>query len=102
MKTEKIVLNKDLVKRKKFLKTEFKKKIFKSVSQNFQINNLIRMEMIKKIIFLKKSESISKQNNICVITGRFGGIFKKYTLSRHMIKNMAKYNMLHNTTIKSW
>jgi ribosomal protein S14 len=101
MKSEKIVLNKDLAKRKKFLKKEFKKKVFKSVSQNFQINNLIRAEMLKKIIFFKKNTSISRQNNICVLTGRFGGIFKKYTLSRHTMKNLAKYNMLHNTTIKS-
>jgi len=102
MKTEKIVISKDFIKRKSFLKTEFKRKIFKSILQNFQINKIIRVEMVRKLAFLKKESWLSRQNNICLLTGRFGGVFKKYTLSRQSIKRVAKFNMLHNTQIKSW
>ncbi len=93
---------KDKLKRKNFLKNEIKKIILKSIMQNFQINNIIRVNALKKLIFFKKITYISKQNNVCLKTGRYGGIFKKYSLSRHTIKRLAKFNNLQNTRIKSW
>lgn len=101
MKKENLVLSKDLIKRKKFLKNEFKKNILKSITRNFKIKNIIRIEAMRKITYFNKSSSITRQNNICVLTGRFGGVFKKYTLCRQFIKNTAKYNMLHNSKINS-
>jgi ribosomal protein S14 len=101
MRNSKLVITKDKVKRKSFLKNEIKKIILKSVFRNFQINEILRAHALKKLTFLEKKSFISKQNNVCLITGRFGGVFKKYDLSRHSIKKIAKLNFLQNTKIAS-
>lgn len=101
MKKEKLIVSKDLIKRKIFLKNEIFLKIFKSILQNFQINDIIRIEMSRKISSERKKYNISKQNNICLRTGRIGGVFKNWSSSRHYIKQMGKWNLLTNTKIKS-
>jgi len=50
MKKEKLVIYKDFIKRKNFLKNEIKSIILKSILQNFQINNEIRIEAYRKIL----------------------------------------------------
>jgi ribosomal protein S14 len=52
--------------------------------------------------FFKKKSSISRQNNVCLVNSRIGGVFKKWNLSRHSIKNVAKLTMLHNTKASSF
>ena len=102
MKHYKLVLLKDKIKRKNFLKNELKKLILKSVLQNFKLCELDRLESLKKLTFISKKSYISRQNNPCLISGRMGGVFKKWNLSRHNLKNMGKLGMLHNTKINSW
>ena len=102
MKSKYIVIYKDVLKRKKFLKTELKSIILKSVLQNFQSKEIIRLSAYKKLTFLPKKSYISKQNNMCLLSGRFGGVYKFIGLSRHNIKNFSKFNMLQNIKIKSW
>jgi ribosomal protein S14 len=58
--------------------------------------------MAKKLIFFKKKTSISRQNNVCLLTGRIGGVFKKYNLARHSIKRVAKLTCLTNTKAASF
>jgi len=101
MKKEKLVISKDLIKRKNFLKNEIKLILFKSIIRNFQINEFIRIEMFRKIYLMWKKCNITKQNNICLHTGRIGGVFKKWNSSRHYIKQMGKWNLLTNVKIKS-
>ncbi len=96
------VLVKDFIKRKDFLKKEFKKIIYKSVLRNLQTNDLVRISVLKKMNFFKKKSSISRQNNVCLVNSRIGGVFKKWNLSRHSIKNVAKLTMLHNTKASSF
>jgi ribosomal protein S14 len=97
-----IAVDKDIVKRKKFLKSEFKKIILKSILQNFSSNQILRVEVLKQLIFFKKKTSISTQNNVCLLTGRIGGVYTKYNLSRHSIKRVAKLNLLNNTKAASF
>jgi ribosomal protein S14 len=92
----------DKIKRKQFLKSESKKIILQSILQNFEANDIIRLMAIKKIIFLKKKGHLSRQNNMCLLTSRFGGVFKSHDISRHMMKKFGKFNMLHNVKMKSW
>lgn len=102
MKPGQIVVYRDMVKRKAFLKTEFKKIIFKSILQNFTSTKLMRLEVLKKLIFFKRTSSISRQTNPCLLTGRTGGVFSKYNLSRHSMKRIAKLTLLHNTKASSF
>jgi ribosomal protein S14 len=101
MRTKELLILKDKVKRKHFLKNEMKKLILKSIIRNFSAKDAIRLSAFKKLTFLKRKSCISKQNNICLLTGRIGGVYKLYNLSRHSIKRLAKINMLQNTKIKS-
>ncbi len=102
MKSKYKNIYKDLIKRKTFLKKEIKLILLKSILQNFQTNNIIRSHALKKIIFLPKKSKISKQNNLCLLSGRSGGVYKIADISRHNMKNWGKFNMLHNIKIKSW
>jgi len=76
MRSKLVVIYKDKVKRKKFLKTELKSIILKSIFQNFQTNDIVRLSAFKRLSFLNKKSFISKQNNMCLITGRMGGVYK--------------------------
>jgi len=102
MGIQKKKIYRDKIKRKSFLKNEFKKIILQSVLQNFNSNNLSRISAMKKLIFLKKKSQISRQNNMCLVTARFGGVFQTHDMSRHIMKKLGKFNLLHNLKIKSW
>lgn len=101
MKKKKIIIYKDVLKRKNFLKKEICFKIYKSILQNLQISQHIRIEMSRKLSILWRKCNISKQNNICLKTGRIGGVFSTWNLSRQSIKEVAKWNLLTNVKIKS-
>lgn len=102
MRSNKLVISKDKIKRKNFLKTELKKLILKSIFQNFKVAELNRIDALKKLIFFKKKSSISRQNNMCLVSGRMGGVLNKWHISRHNVKTLGKFNMLQNVKINSW
>lgn len=96
-------INKDIVKRKKFLKKEIKFLILKSIIQNLNTKPVIRAYAYKKIIKIQKKSYLSKQNNnICLKTGRFKGALNITQLSRHYIKKLSLNGSLQNIKIKSW
>jgi ribosomal protein S14 len=102
MKQYKLLISKDKIKRKFFLKNEIKKLILKSIFKNHQTNELNRIDALKHMTFFSNKSRISKQNNMCLLSGRNGGVFKNWQISRHNIKQLGKFNMLHNTKINSW
>lgn len=96
-------INKDLIKRKEFLKKEIKKIVLKSIIQNLNLKPKIRSLAFKKIIKLQLESSISKQNNnLCLQTGRFKGVLRLTNLSRHNIKKLSLIGSLQNIKTKSW
>jgi len=54
MKSHKLLISKDKVKRKLFLKNELKKLILKSIFKNNQTNELNRLDALKHLTFFKK------------------------------------------------
>lgn len=96
-------LNRDLIKRKNYLKNEIKKIILKSIIQNLNIKPNIRALAIKKLTDFRKISYISKQNNnICLLTGRNKGVLKLTQFSRHNMKKLSLKGSLQNIKIKSW
>lgn len=96
-------INKDIVKRKNYLKNELKKIVLKSIIQNNNIKPSYRALALKKISKFKKIAFISKQNNnICLKTGRYKGVLKLTQVSRHSLKNLAIFGSLQNFKTKSW
>jgi ribosomal protein S14 len=95
-------INKDLVKRKKFTKLEIKKVILKSIIQNKNLKPIIRSLANYKLSQIQLKNSISKQNNMCLLTGRVGGVLNLTNLSRHSMKRLSVSGNLQNIKIINW
>ena len=95
-------ISKDLIKKIYFIKTELKYTIFKSILQNKNIKPITRSFVFYKLLHLKKKNSISYQNNPCILRGRYKGVYKQYNLCRHAINKLNLNGNLQNTKIKSW
>lgn len=96
-------INRDILKRKKFLNKEIKKLILKSIFQNLNLKPIIRAKSLKRICELSRNASISKQkNNMCLLTGRGRGVINLTNTSRHKIKEMSRIGGVQNLKIKSW
>lgn len=102
MRSFKLNISKDKIKRKNFLKNELKKLILKSILKNHQTKEMDRLDAFKHFCFFSKKSSLSKQNNLCLLSGRNGGVFKNWQISRHNIKQFGKFNLLQNVKINSW
>jgi len=74
--------------------------ILKSIKQNQTI------EPEKLVIIsctrIAKMKSLTKQSSTCIITGRRGGFFKKYQLSRHAILKNCLFGKLQGLKVASW
>jgi hypothetical protein len=92
----------DFIKRKSFLKNEFKYIILKSVTQNKNIKPIVRSYAYMKLIFLKKKERISFQRNVCLIRGRYRSIFKTTQMGRHETVTRGFKGDIQNIKITSW
>jgi hypothetical protein len=96
-------INKNDIKKKKFIKSEIKKIILKSIIHNKNLKPKIRALAFYKISQLTLKSSISKQNNnICLMTGRIGGVIKLTNLSRHSMKKLSVSCNLQNMKIITW
>jgi hypothetical protein len=51
--------------------------LYKNIAKNFQLNDLIRIEAVRKISNFHKKCNLTKQTNVCLNTGRIGGVFSK-------------------------
>lgn len=103
MKNKIINIKKDILKRKKFTKTEIKKILLKSVIQNKNIKPIIRAKALRKSYKFSYLSYISKQNNnICLKTGRIKGVYNMFNLSRHSIKKIGVLGNLQNIKVASW
>jgi ribosomal protein S14 len=72
-------------------------KIIKSVSQNNNINNNIKIySNFLKSKNLKRNATISKKHKICLYTGKRSGILKSFDFSRYRVKNLVLENKFTN------
>ena len=102
-KTKKINIKKNILKKKKFNKNEIKRIILKSLIQNKNIKPIIRSYILYKNSRKKCIYSISKQkNNLCLYSGKLKSVYKKYNMSRHLIKKLSYTNELKNSKLINW
>ena len=72
-------------------------KIIKSVSQNNNINNNIKIYTnFLKVKNLKRNTASSKKHKICLYTGKRSGILKGFNFSRYKVKNLILENKFTN------
>lgn len=80
------------------LKYEYKNIILKSIIHNRNLNNKHRL--ISKY-YLKKNY-VTKNNKICLLSGKHKSIYTKFNLTRHNMGYFSKLGILQNFKIKSW
>lgn len=98
-----INIKKEVIKKKLFIKFEIKKLILKSIINNKNTKPIIRANALYKLSKIANISTISKQkNNICLKTGRMGGVYRQLNFSRHYIKKLFDKNDLQNIKIKNW
>lgn len=79
------------------------KKILKSISQNNNIKNKIKI--YTNYIFdknLKKNTMQTKKHKICFYTGKRSGIVNNFNFSRYKIKSLILENKLTNVKKNNW
>jgi len=72
-------------------------KIIKSISQNNNINNSIKIYTnFLKSKDLRKNTMVSKKHKICLYTGKRSGVLKGFNFSRYKVKNLILENKFTN------
>lgn len=75
----------------------------KSIKQNNNINNNIKMYMNYNMDAVKKKNNKeSKRHKICLLTGKRSSVLKNFSFSRYVLKNFILSNKLVNFKIKNW
>jgi len=78
-------------------KKNIKYKITKSINQNNNIHNSIKI--YTNYLFTKtkqKNTTLSKKHKICLFTGKRSGVLKGFYFSRYKIKNLILENKFTN------
>jgi len=95
-----INIKKEKIKKKIFIKYEIKRIILKSIISNKNIKQIIRANATYKLSKFINISTIAKQkNNICLKTGRIGGVYRLTNFSRHYMKKLFDKNDLQNVKI---
>lgn len=97
-----IHIEREVLKRKFIVKFEIKKIILKSIQSNKKIKPIVRAFASYKLSQMLHQSSISKQKSVCLRTGRFRGVYKTFSLSRHQMKKLFINNSLQNIQINNW
>lgn len=103
MKSQVTHIIKEKIIRLNLSKKNIFQKILKSITQNNNIKNNIKVYtnyiLAKK---KKKHNVISKKHKICLFTGKRSGVLKNFNFSRHLIKKMILNNKLTNGKQHNW
>lgn len=79
---------------------EFSKKINRSIIQNNNVKNEIKI--YSSFILRKDRKFSSKQHKICILTGKKSSVLKGFCFSRYLIKGLILNNKLTNIKKNNW
>jgi len=86
---------KDINKRKDFYNSEFNNKIIKSIKSN-------RLLKKNNFFFNKKAFSKTQIINSCIVSGRSRAVFRKFKISRIVLKNLSGLHQIKGFKKDSW
>ncbi len=84
-------------------KKEILKKILKSVNQNNNVTNSIKIYtnyILNKTT--KKNFFLAKKHKICISTGKRSGLPNGFNVSRYVVKDLILKNRLTNIKKNNW
>lgn len=99
MKTLKI---KDQNNRFRYKILEKQKLVLKSIINNDNVLEKIRVKAYIKLQSLDKNTSVSRLKNRCVVTNRSRAIYKKFKISRLVFRRLALSGRLAGIKKASW
>jgi small subunit ribosomal protein S14 len=79
-----------------------KRDAFKKASVNMALSFEERMEAMEKLAALPRNASPVRQRNRCRMTGRPHGVYKKFGLSRNMLRELAMQGDVPGLRKASW
>lgn len=85
-----------------FKNLEKKRIIYKIISKNLKLNNLIRWKAQQKWFFFNKNSSLTRIKNLCVLTGRSKSIYRFFKISRIQLRKKASERFLPGVGKYSW
>lgn len=98
----KVLLTKDKNKRTQYSLFEKKKIILKSIVHNTSLNLKTREYAYKKYISLPTDSSITKIRNRCVLSNRPRAVYKKFKISRLVLRDLSLQGNLMGIKKASW
>jgi small subunit ribosomal protein S14 len=81
-----------------FAKRQELKKIIADMSQTFEV----REQAMRKLWALPRNANPIRVRNRCAETGRPRGVFKKFGLCRHKIRDFARHGLIPGLLKSSW
>ena len=95
-------INKDKIIRKLTTKNELKRKILKFEQQTDISSNIRLLQIQLKLSKLTKKSSKTRICNRCIITGRKHSVYKKFKISRLILRKFMGLNIIPGLRKASW
>lgn len=95
-------IQKDKIKRKKFLIFEIDRFLCKAIIKNKNIFFSIRSNLILKLNDLCKKYTKTKINNYCIYTFRKKGLLSKFKMSRIVFLNVSRTGQIFGLKKAIW
>jgi small subunit ribosomal protein S14 len=96
------LINREDKRRKTVKKFAAKRAELKSIFQDLNRSDDDRMEALMKLQSLPRNASESRLRNRCQLTGRPRGVFRKFGLCRHKIREAAMRGEIPGVVKASW
>ncbi|MCX5567376.1 30S ribosomal protein S14 [Alcaligenes phenolicus] len=96
------LINRDIKRAKLAEKFATKRAALKAIIDDQSKSDEERYEARLQLQQLPRNANPTRQRNRCVITGRPRGVFKKFGLTRHKVREMAMRGEIPGMTKASW
>ena len=96
------LINREAKRRRTVKKFAAKREALKAIMNDINVNEGIRMDARAKFQAQPRNASESRLRNRCQLTGRPRGVFRKFGLCRHKIREFAMKGEIPGVTKASW
>lgn len=95
-------IHRDNKRRQLVQKHELQRILYKSISQNNQLDISIRRQALIQLNLLPRNSSLARIRNRCIYTGRSRSVYRKFKISRLCFRESAAKGYLPGVFKASW